>query len=259
VVGGVNNFGTVFKLNNSGSYFAVLHTFLGGTDGAQPYSTLTMDGQGNLFGTTLTGGASNYGTVFKVDPYGHSSVLYNFKGGTDGSLPFGSLIVDAGDSLYGTTLRGGSGSDGTVYKISANGTETLLQNLKGSTDGGFPYAGLAMDGSYNLYGTTQYGGNNTLNSNFGGGVTGEGVIFTITNPYNALISLVEQKVNNPFYVNFMVNSLQAAQSESIEGEAGDTDWQLNNFLNQLFWARLFGMVSSTDATTMTNKANALMM
>jgi uncharacterized repeat protein (TIGR03803 family) len=205
------------------------------------------------------GGTSTFGTVFKIDTSGHSTVLYSFKGGTDGSLPFGGLIADAGDNLYGTTLRGGSGGNGTVFKLAANGTETLLQSFKGGADGGFPYAGLAFDGSNNLYGTTQYGGNLTLTSNFGGGVPGEGTVFAIINPYNTLLSLVQQKVNNPWQQFFMQLTLQAAQNESIEGEAGDTNSLLNYFISEVSTAKAFGMVSATDATTMTNQAKALLM
>jgi uncharacterized repeat protein (TIGR03803 family) len=259
-VGGINNFGTVFKVNSSGASFAVLHTFLGGVDGAEPYSDMTIDAQGNLFGTTLTGGSTNNGTVFKVDTSGHLTVLYSFKGGTvDGSIPVGGLVADAGDNLYGTTLRGGSGNDGTVFKVTSKGVETVLQNFTGGSDGGFPYAGLALDGSNNLYGTTQFGGNVTLNTNFGGGVAGDGTLFSIANPYNTLIALTQQKISNPFQEFFMVLTLKVAQNTSIQGDAGSTNSLLNNFISQVSSAKSYGMLSSADATTLTNQAKALMM
>src|SRR6266446_8638683 len=74
--GGVSGFGTVFKLDPSGNE-TVLHNFTNSPDGAFPDAGLVMDAAGNLYGTTGSGGASNAGTVFKLDPSGNETVLYS--------------------------------------------------------------------------------------------------------------------------------------------------------------------------------------
>ncbi len=160
-------FGTVFKLDPLGNV-TVLYSFkggsTGGSDGAAPTGGLIMDAAGNLYGTTIAGGSSNAGTVFKLDPSGNETVLYSFKGGSDGASPYlGSLITDAAGNLYGTTNVGGSGpctganqvlvGCGIVFKLDPAGNETVLHSFTGGNDGAFPYAGLVMDAAGNLYGT----------------------------------------------------------------------------------------------------------
>ncbi len=160
-------FGTVFKLDPLGNV-TVLYSFkggsTGGSDGAAPTGGLIMDAAGNLYGTTIAGGSSNAGTVFKLDPSGNETVLYSFKGGSDGASPYlGSLITDAAGNLYGTTNVGGSGpctganqvlvGCGIVFKLDPVGNETVLHSFTGGNDGAFPYAGLVMDAAGNLYGT----------------------------------------------------------------------------------------------------------
>ena len=87
--------GTVFKIDPSGTE-TVLYSFSGGIDGANPYAGLAMDGADDLYGTTENGGASNSGTVFKIDTSGNETVLYRFTGGTDGAFPSAGLISAAG-------------------------------------------------------------------------------------------------------------------------------------------------------------------
>jgi uncharacterized repeat protein (TIGR03803 family) len=107
--------GVVFKLDTSGNY-TVLHSFLGGVDGAFPQSALVRDMAGNLYGTTVSGGAfSDFGMVFKLDTSGNYTVLHSFSGGNDGSYPNG-LLLGADGSLYGTTGRGGL-THGVVFKL----------------------------------------------------------------------------------------------------------------------------------------------
>lgn len=110
-------YGTVFKLNTSGKKYAVLHSFTGGADGAQPFAPVVFDPAGNLYGTTYWGGTSNAGTVFKVHKYGAESVLHTF--GTDGGAPYAGLARDATGNLYGTTIftsAGGFGY-GVIFKL----------------------------------------------------------------------------------------------------------------------------------------------
>ena len=166
--GGLGN-GIVFKLDKTGRE-TVLYRFRGGSDGANPSGGVIRDSAGNLYGTTSGGGHLN-GTVFKIDAKGKESILYRFRGGADGSSPVGGVVRDSAGNLYGVTNAGGdsncnddnTGACGTVFKIDASGTETVLHSFTGAfnagSDGAYPEAGLVMDSAGNLYGTTNRGGN----------------------------------------------------------------------------------------------------
>jgi uncharacterized repeat protein (TIGR03803 family) len=172
--------GTVFKLDTSGNE-TVLHSFTGG-DGANPYyGALIMDTAGNLYGTTLSGGASGGGTVFKLDASGNETVLHSFPGYPgDGESLWGGLIMDATGNLYGVTVGGGASSNcfggcGTVFRLDTSGNETVLHSFTGG-DGAFPEAALIMDKGGNLYGTTYFGGTGTCS---GFSVPGCGTVFRL--------------------------------------------------------------------------------
>ncbi len=167
---GGNGCGIVYKLapNSSGGWtLTVLHTFTGAPDGAFPEEELTRDAQGYLYGTTQRGGASDFGTVFKVRAR-QETVLYSFKGGVDGGNPASGLLLDSAGNLYGTTQSGGGGTKcaggrvnggcGTVYKVDATGTKTVLYAFTGGVDGAGPDDRLVTDAAGNLYGTTFVGG-----------------------------------------------------------------------------------------------------
>jgi uncharacterized repeat protein (TIGR03803 family) len=183
--------GTVFKVGPAGNE-TVLHRFGGPTgDGAHPGGPavgLVRDGTGNLYGVTGDGGSSGCGassgygcgTVFEVSPTGNEHMLYNFNGGSDGSVPLGTLILNA-HNLYGTAINGGIGSCapqrpnypfsvggcGVVFEVSPTGIETVLYSFTGTAgDGANPYAGLVRDKFGNLYGTTRLGGTNGLGTVF---------------------------------------------------------------------------------------------
>src|SRR5579863_7420081 len=99
--------------------FKVLHAFHGGL-GSSPVSGMTMDGSGNLFGTTEWGGASGRGSVFKIAPDGRERVLYSFCSLADcgdGQSPIGGIVIGASGNLYGTTLYGAAYAPGTVFKV----------------------------------------------------------------------------------------------------------------------------------------------
>jgi uncharacterized repeat protein (TIGR03803 family) len=145
--------------------YQVLHTYSGQTngDGAEPWAGLIEDGAGNIYGTTISGGAHNWGTVFRIAPDGTETVLYNFceKGKcSDGQLPHDGLIIDKAGNLYGTATYGGDASgQGVVFKLAPDGTEKVLYAFQGGpNDGNYPYGGLLMDKAGNLYGTTAAGG-----------------------------------------------------------------------------------------------------
>jgi uncharacterized repeat protein (TIGR03803 family) len=153
--------GVVFKLDRAGQE-TVLYNFCPNgygncTDGSAPSSGLIRDAVGNLYGTTLGGGANGDGTVFKLDPTGRETVLHSFAGGADGSYVVAGLILDEEGNLYGTTAGGGSGGGGTVFKVDPAGKEKVLYSFTGGTDGGWPN-GLIRDEQGNLYGTTLFGG-----------------------------------------------------------------------------------------------------
>ncbi len=114
--GGTYDGGTVFKVDKSGNE-TVLHSFGATTDGREPQGPLVHDAAGNLYGTTYSGGAFGYGTVFKIDTTGKETILYSFGGGADGFGPNSGVIVDATGNLYGTTLEGGAFNSGTIFKI----------------------------------------------------------------------------------------------------------------------------------------------
>ncbi len=144
----------------------VLYSFKGGTDGIAPFGSLITDGSGHLYGTTVGGGSGTgcqggqgCGTVFRLAPNGTESVLYAFAGGTDGAFPRGSLITDSVGNFYGTTSAGGSTDEGTIFKLTPNGTENVLYTFTGESDGGEPEDSLTKAGNANFYGATAVGGN----------------------------------------------------------------------------------------------------
>jgi uncharacterized repeat protein (TIGR03803 family) len=151
--------GIVFELTASGTE-NVLYRF-SGADGAYPFGSLTFDSNGNLYGTTLGGGAYGLGTVFELTHGGTEKVLHSFSGGADGSGPGANVIFDQEGNLYGTTVYGGDYGQGTVFKITSAGKETVLYTFTGGADGGQPSGNLIIDQSGNLYSTTEYGGTGT--------------------------------------------------------------------------------------------------
>ena len=154
--GGSADVGVVYKLDASGAE-TVLYSFTNGADGGGPYAGVILDDAGNLYGTTAGGGANGGGTVFKLDPSGHETVLYSFGSNPDGHYPNSGVIRDAAGNLFGTTWIGGAGY-GVVYRVDAAGHENVLYSFTGGEDGALPQAGVIGDAAGNLYGTTYEGG-----------------------------------------------------------------------------------------------------
>lgn len=149
-----------------------LHSFTGGTsDGGSPEANLIQGSDGNFYGMTPRFGTYNKGTVFKITPDGVETILHSFADGpSDGAYPYGSLIQGSDGNFYGTTYNGGSGGTGTVFKITTDGTETVLYSFGGANDGLGPYGSLIQATDGNFYGVTAGGGNQGYN----------GTVFKIT-------------------------------------------------------------------------------
>jgi uncharacterized repeat protein (TIGR03803 family) len=145
--------GVVFKVDPSGSE-SVLHTFTGPPDGKLPRAGLILDTSGNLYGTTIEGGPTYGGTVFKLDPSGHETLLYGWAPAL--GFPAADLIADAAGNLYGTAEYGGN-AHGSVFKIDTSGNYTDLFSFD-VTNGYRPHSQLVRDSAGNLYGTTIDGG-----------------------------------------------------------------------------------------------------
>ncbi len=182
--------GTVYRITPGGT-LTTLHSF-DLYDGASPTAALVQGTDGNIYGTTYGGGANQYyGTVFKITPSGALTSLYSFcaqANCADGAMPYAGLVRGSDGNFYGTTLEGGSntgcslgsGSCGTVFKITPGGTLTTLYSFcaqAGCADGGNPYAGLVQASDGNFYGTT-----------FERGANGYGTVFKIT-PAGTLTTL----------------------------------------------------------------------
>jgi uncharacterized repeat protein (TIGR03803 family) len=211
--GGASNFGTVFKINTDGTGYAVLKSFSGGDDGANPYyAALTLSGS-VLYGATYYGGTSNSGTLFKLNTdgtgfttlhrfpplvyYTNSPVFYYAN--SDGANPDMALTV-SGSVIYGTTENGGPASYGTLFTMNTDGTGyTVLHTFTNNPDGAYPDGVLTLSDGV-LYGTTFNGGSIVMGSYYNAGTlfrintdgTGYAILksFNITDGENPSGSLV---------------------------------------------------------------------
>jgi uncharacterized repeat protein (TIGR03803 family) len=180
--------GTVFSLtppaSQGGSWTeAVLHKFLGGSDGCGPNAGVVIGSGGALYGTTEYGGTSNSGTVYSLTPPASpggawtETVLHNFAGRSDGANPQAGVVIGKDGLLYGTTFLGGTSNLGTVFSLtpptSPGGawTETVLYSFTGGNDGADLSAGAVIGSGRVLYGTTS-----------SGGTSNAGTVFSLTPP-----------------------------------------------------------------------------
>jgi uncharacterized repeat protein (TIGR02543 family) len=172
--GGLYSGGTIFQLSpDSGRCCREnpVYSFGSGGDGKNPYAGVVLDNAGNLYGTTVNGGANGSGTAFEVSPNGGGwteAFLHSFGSGSDGQNPYAGLVFDGSGNLYGTTANGGLYSEGMVFELSQYANRCCRENPVynfgfSANDGQHPKAGLIIDSSGNLDGTAVNGGS------FGGG------------------------------------------------------------------------------------------
>ena len=181
---------TVLTPSSLAQTLQVIYNFTGAQDGRYPVAGLSMDQAGNLYGTTVDGGAYGLGTVFKLSDRGSGwtlDPLYSFAGGKDGAHPYAKVVLGPGGSLYGTTNEQGNPGCyqglgcGTVFNLRpppracitalCTWIETVLYRFTGGSDGGNPTrADLVFDRAGRLYGTTDYGGLQGCVTGYGCGV-----------------------------------------------------------------------------------------
>jgi uncharacterized repeat protein (TIGR03803 family) len=198
--GGANSKGNVFKLRPSPTACktalcpwseTVIYSFEGGTDGSQPIG-IVFGQAGNIYGTTSSGGTNANGTAYELTSSGGGwteSVQHSFGSYyPDGLVPYRSLMTfDNAGNLYGTTFLGGASNAGSVFQLTPSGSgwiETVIYNFQGNGDGRFPYSGLIIDQSGNLYGTTTdagiHGGGTVFELSPSGGGWTYSVLYSLT-------------------------------------------------------------------------------
>jgi uncharacterized repeat protein (TIGR03803 family) len=134
-----------------------LVTFVGSNGCCPQYPAMMAQGRdGNLYGTTPTGGLNNVGIVFKLTSSGNQTILYQFDT-THGSTPNGGLVLGVDGNFYGTTQLGGANSYGNIFKITPAGVLTVLYSFTGNADGGYPVAPLTLATNGLFYGTSYPG------------------------------------------------------------------------------------------------------
>ncbi len=183
--GGTNGLGTVFAINTDGQDFTNIHNFDFPTNGSGPLAALVLSGD-TLYGTTRAGGTNGLGTVFAIRTNGTGfGLLHQFGSvlqedpatqlnvNSDGAYPETELVLSS-NTLYGATEQGGSGGNGTLFKINTDGSGfTLLHNFT-NQDGGYPSVHMVVSGT-NLFGATRFGGS-ASDTGYGGG---NGTLFRV--------------------------------------------------------------------------------
>jgi uncharacterized repeat protein (TIGR03803 family) len=117
-----------------------------------PAGGLVQGLDGNLYGTSFTGGSNNLGTVFKITPAGALSIVASFDG-TNGSYPRGTMVADNAGNFYGVAYSGGATNAGTIFKVTTAGQLLALHSFGNDTAN--PYGGLTVGNDGNFYGTTE--------------------------------------------------------------------------------------------------------
>ncbi len=210
--GGANGDGTVFKISSAGK-FSLLHTFTGGaSDGVLPSSGVILATDGNFYGTTLAGGASNQGTVFKMTASGKVTLLHSFNGSTDGGYPANGVTQGSDGNLYGAAndCNGGCGSNWTAYKVTRTGVFTVLHTFNGGSDGRLPDGGIVQLTNGIFYGVCEQGGN------------GNGTLWTINTDLGPFVNLVSTSGKEGTHVGILGQGFSSSSVVKFGGTAAST-------------------------------------
>jgi uncharacterized repeat protein (TIGR03803 family) len=213
--GGSHKFGTVFKITPAG-VLTTLYNFCpqkNCLDGEFPQTGLVQASNGNFYGTTILGGAWNWGTIFQISPAGKLTTLYNVcpqNGCPDGQYLYASLIQASDNNLYGVMDAGGANGRGTIFKMTLSGTLTTLYNFcsqPSCVDGSYP-TGLVQDTNGTFYGITADGGSG-----------GNGVIFSLVAGLRPFIETEPTAAKVGATVNILGNNLTGTTSVTFNGTA----------------------------------------
>jgi len=254
-LGGPGNGGTIFRLTPSGA-LTTLYTFCSLAnckDGAMPYGALLQGTDGNLYGTTVNGGATGNGTAFRVTPSGQLDTLYSFcslANCVDGQYPYGELVEGSDGNFYGTTESGGTKANGnicalgcgTLFQLTPAGSVSTVYNFCSTlncTDGVEPFAGLIQASNGTFYGTAAYGGlcNILLN--------GCGTVFSWS-PNVALPPVFQP--TSVSYGNHAVNTSKQRSIAIINNNTGYAILDISKIT--LTWSSDFAITSNTCTSTL---------
>jgi uncharacterized repeat protein (TIGR03803 family) len=205
--------GTLFKMNEAGQ-MTLLYTFCSlpnCADGSHPHDRLFQATNGNLYGTTFSGGANGDGTIFSISSTGAFTTIYSFcslANCSDGAFPQGGLMESKDGHLYGTTEKGGANGEGTVFEISPKNKLRVLHSFCSESkcaDGSHPWSALVQGSNGDFFGTTVVGGTHNQGTVFE--ITPGGTLTTLysfcsetgcadgSEPYSTLV----QATNGDFY------------------------------------------------------------
>ncbi len=194
--GGTNNYGVLFEYDPTANTYVRKINFAGATNGRNPYGTLVQTSDGNMYGLTSFGGSGGFGVLFTYNPV--TSIitkLYDFTGTSDGSIPYGSLVLASNGSLYGMTNQGGTNALGVLFEYNPSGTFTKHIDFNGATNGSGSRATLIEASNGKLYGMT-----------YQGGESNNGLLFEFDFNSNTLSKKNDfNKINgqNPMYTNLI--------------------------------------------------------
>jgi uncharacterized repeat protein (TIGR03803 family) len=233
--GGAFNGGSVFELPAGSGTIITLGSFNGATTGFDPWSGVVEDSSGNLFGTTIYGPAFGYGTVFEVKQGSGTITTLAAFNGTNGETPYNvsGLALDSSGNLFGTTLLTQAFNNGTVFEVQhGSGTITTLASFN-FNNGSQPEAGLAMDSSCNLFGTTT-----------GGGASRVGTVFELS------FGFTLPSITTSTLANWTINQVGYNQTITANcGTAGITFSQTAGILPPGLTLNSSGVLSGTPTAT----------
>jgi uncharacterized repeat protein (TIGR03803 family) len=152
--------GAIFRLSTTGDSFAIMYKLKGATDGCWSSSGLVRGADGVYYGTTTSGGSSDWGTVFRWDPLTGFKTLHHFtRANGDGGYPLNGVTLSAdGQSIYGVTNRGGTEDGGVLFKVQTDGTGYQVLHSMEESFGAWPSSELMLAKDGNFYGVARDGG-----------------------------------------------------------------------------------------------------